>query len=642
MSSQKIRNALGLLQDDEDNEAAWLELQDALTSPDVGLSDEELIDLLGAARREHETRREWSAVANLLEYEIAQCQGSSKEVARLAELARVLEDELLDDKRAVDVYKRWLDLRPDDPTATEAMARVEDQRAVWEELAERKLEEAKGVEDSSIRSSMLSWVAEAKFRFGREQLDLDELMALLEQAIELDPRNRRACMLLERVYRQVERWNDACRILEILATESPVREERFAAWLRLARVVVRKLGAEARGVAAYERALDLVPGYPEAMNFLSDYFSREEQWDHLVALYEDHLRSGAFKSGQDLGILLQIAMVHWRMRGEPDLAEPYFDKVRRTEPAHLGMLSFYRTWCEQRKDTSRLITILTDAQRSLPDGDQKAQLAAEIAQLAENQEDVHKAIEQYKALLRQDPGNREARGALKRLYRQTSAWTSLVDVLRQDLDAIAADDAQGRLEVLREIAAVYRDHIKSDSALVTVLGQILALDDSDVAAVRELCRVYESLQRWRDLLVHQQKLAELSDDPQEKLSLLRSAGKRWMEQFQNVQNATDVFERVFALDPTDEEARQRLRDLYQRRRAWPQLFGLLGKEVEYAAMKRRRFGCSRRWPNWQRRDLTVPRMPSPFTNRFWRSIRTRRESWMPSKNRVNVTRITKR
>ena len=52
MSSQKIRNALGLLQDDEDNEAAWLELQDALTSPDVGLSDEELIDLLGAARRE--------------------------------------------------------------------------------------------------------------------------------------------------------------------------------------------------------------------------------------------------------------------------------------------------------------------------------------------------------------------------------------------------------------------------------------------------------------------------------------------------------------------------------------------------------------------------------------------------------------
>jgi len=580
MSSQKIRNALGLLQDDAENEAAWLDLQDAITAPDVGMSDEELVDLLGAARREHETRREWQAVANLLEYEISQCQGSSQEATRQAELARVLEDELIEDDRALAAYKRLLELRPDDPTATEAIERGEDQRRAWKELTERKLDDTKSVEDASIRSSMLSWVAETEYRYGRAEVALDELVGLLEEAVRLDPRNRRACLLLERFYRQQERWEDACRILEILATESSVREERFAAWLRLARIVVRKLGNEGRGVAAYERALDLSPGYAEAMNFLSDCFSRGEQWDHLVALYEDQLRSGSFKSGQDLGIWLQIAMVQWRMRERPDLAEPYFDKVRRAEPAHPGMLGFYRAWCEEKEDTGKLVTILTDAQRALPDGEQKGQLAAEIARLAENQEDVHKAIEQYKALMRQDPGNPDARSALKRLYRQTSAWTSLVDVLRHELDAVGAEDVPVRLSVLREIAAVYRDSIKSDSALVTVLGQILALDDRDVDAVRELCRVYESLQRWRDLLVHQQKLAELSEDREEKLTLLRAAGKRWMEQFQNVQNATDVYERIFAVDPTDEEARQRLRELYQRRRAWPQLFTLLEKEAE--------------------------------------------------------------
>ena len=34
MSAQKIRTALGLLQDDADNESAWLELQDAITAWD--------------------------------------------------------------------------------------------------------------------------------------------------------------------------------------------------------------------------------------------------------------------------------------------------------------------------------------------------------------------------------------------------------------------------------------------------------------------------------------------------------------------------------------------------------------------------------------------------------------------------------
>ena len=483
---------------------------------------------------------------------------------------------------AAAAYNRLLELRPEDPTAIEAIERAADLRDDWKALCSSKVEEAQSVEDVSIRSSMLSWVAETKYRFGRDETTHEELIDLLRQAVELDPRNRRACLLLERFYRDKEMWEEACSVLEILATESTLREERFAAWLRLARIVVRKLDNDRRGVAAYERALDLYPGYPEPMNFLSDFFSRNEQWDHLVALYEDQLRSGGFKSGQDLGIWLQIAMVQWRMRERPDLAEPYFDKVRRAEPSHPGMLDFYRQWTDVEGDTSKLLTILTDAQRALPEGEQKAELATEIARLAETQEDVHKAIEQYKALLRQDPSNGDARSALKRLYRQTGAWTSLVDVLRHELDAVGTEDPEARLTVLREIASVYRDNIKSDSALVTVLGQILQLDSQDIDAVRELCRVYESLQRWRDLLVHQQKLAELSDDKDEKLELLRAAGKRWLEQFQNVQNATEVYERIFHLEPTDEQARARLRELYQRRRAWPQLFTLLEKEAELA------------------------------------------------------------
>ncbi len=582
MSSQKIRTALGLLQDDADNENAWLDLQDAMTAPDVGMSVQELVDLLEAARREHEARREWTAVANLLEFEISLVRGTPQEVLRQAELARVLEDELLDDERSCKAHARVLELRAGDPTATEALERAEDLRPRWRELAKAKVEDGKAVEDASIRSSMLSWAAEVMFRYGKAEATSDEVIALLKEAVALDPRNRRACLLLERMYREAERWEDVCAVLETIATESTNREERFAAWLRLARVLVRKIGDEARGVAAYERALDLVPGYPEAMNFLSDYFGRTEQWDHLVALYEDHLRSGVVKQGQELGIWLQIAMVQWRMRDRLDLAEPYFDKVRRVDPAHPGMLEFYRQWLKKKGDDARLMTILADAQRALPEGEQKAAIAAELAALAETHEDVHKAIDQYKAMLRQDPENVQARQALRRLYHQTSAWTALVDLLRHELDRTPADDKPARLDLLREIAMVYREHIRSDSALVTVLGQILQLDDRDVAAVRELCRVYEALQRWRDLLVHQQKLAELTDDRDEKLALLRAAGKRWLDQFQNVQNATEVYERIFELDPSDQTAKDRLRELYTRRRAWPQLFALLQAEAESA------------------------------------------------------------
>src|SRR5262252_6778802 len=134
----------------------------------------------------------------------------------------------------------------------------------------------------------------------------------------------------------------------------------------------------------------------------------------------------------------------------------------------------------------------------MADGPERRAIATEIAKLAESSENAPKAIEQFKAVLRTDPENRDAREALKRLYTQTEGWNALVELLRQELERTPQTDAAARAGVLREIAVVYRDRVKNDAALVTVLTQIVQLDENDVDSVRELVRVYETLGRWRD------------------------------------------------------------------------------------------------------------------------------------------------
>jgi tetratricopeptide (TPR) repeat protein len=136
-----------------------------------------------------------------------------------------------------------------------------------------------------------------------------------------------------------------------------------------------------------------------------------------------------------------------------------------------------------------------------------------------------------------------------------------------------------KLPILREVASIYRDHVKSDSALVTVLAQIVALDPSDVAAVRELARVYEALGRWRDLLVTQTRLAEVETDVAAKAELYRAVARRWLDQFSNVQNAIDAYEQVFALVHDDTESRDKLKELYTKRRAYKPLYELLEREA---------------------------------------------------------------
>ena len=80
---------------------------------------------------------------------------------------------------------------------------------------------------------------------------------------------------------------------------------------------------------------------------------------------------------------------------------------------------------------------------------------------------------------------------------------------------------------------MYRLYIKSDTALLSVLGQIVQLDDKldaeDVVEMRELVALYDKLGRHRDLITNQMKLAEITPDIEEKKELYRSAARRWLE-----------------------------------------------------------------------------------------------------------------
>ncbi len=578
MSVETIRLALGRLQDDPENETAWNELAEAVTAPGASNADAER--LLGSARGRHEQRREWGAVARMLELEIDFAAGTPVEAPMQAELARIYQDELCDSDKTKAAYQRLQKLRPGDATAEEALENDDAKRAKWRDLVTRFVSEA-GDGDEGFQASLYASAADTAYRYGGES---GKRLAseYAEKALELDPKSRRAAALAELIYAGFAEWESLARVQAHVLVEGAQKEDRLAAGLRLARTASRKLNDQAGAISAYEKVLAISPGHHDALSFLSEAYSASEAWDKLVALYEDQLRGGSLKGADETGILLQIAMVHWRMRGEPAAAEPYFDRVRRADPTHAGMLNFFREHCAAKGDKPRLATILGDAQRVMADGPEKRAIATEIAKLAESAENAQKAIEQYKSVLRTDPENRDARDALKRLYNVTESWNALVEILRQELDRTPTTEPSARARVLREIAAVYRERVKNDAALVTVLTQIAQLDDQDVDAVRELTRVYEALGRWRDLLQYQQRLAELSTDKDEKASLYRAAARRWVEQFSNVQNAVSAYEALLEVDHSDAEAQSKLKELYLKRRSWPQLYALYEKQLPAA------------------------------------------------------------
>lgn len=629
MSETNLRNALALLQDDPENEEAWQSLASALSNASAtDAANANAKDLLVAARRAHEARREFDAVARLLAHEVELVAGTPEEATRVEELARVLDLEVLDEPGATRAWTRLAELSPGHSEATDAIERAEVKRSKWTELVSRYREEAKIAQDPSLRASLLVSAAEIAYRYGKPALDgttgkaqpkkleglLQKVIGELGKSLELDPKNRRAMMLLERAHRYLGDDAAVAETLERAAEEAPGRDEKVASLLRVGRLYRKRLNNRQRAASAYERVIDLHPAHREATSALVDLFTAGEEWDRLAALYEEQLAAGV-ASDQEGPLLIQVAMVHWRMRGAPEAAEPYFERLRRLEPAHPGLIQFFRDWCGKRDEKARFAQILTDAVRAMPDTAERRALTSELGGMADEGANAARSIEQWKVLLRQDPSNKEAREALKRLYRETAQHGPLADVLRGELERTPSDAKDARLPILRELAELYRQHLHNDAALVTILMQIVNFDPSDVAALRDLARVYEALGRFRDLLTVQMKLAELETSAGAKADLYRSVGKRWLDQFSNVQNAVEAFEKLLLVLPGDAEAVSRLKELYTKRRAYKQLFELYTGEAERAT------GAERRAALIEMAKLAAERLDrSPEAIRLYRQI----------------------
>ena len=163
---------------------------------------------------------------------------------------------------------------------------------------------------------------------------MDEIVRGLREAVTIDPKNARAQHLLERVYRIDSRWDDLSALLESQAESAASKEDRVLGYMRLARVLARKVKAPERAAEFYGKVIDLVPQHAEATSALVDLFTANEMWDHLVSLYDGQLAATG-RGPQEAGTILQVGMVHWKMRGKPEAADPYFERLRKMEPANL-------------------------------------------------------------------------------------------------------------------------------------------------------------------------------------------------------------------------------------------------------------------------------------------------------------------
>jgi len=164
-----------------------------------------------------------------------------------------------------------------------------------------------------------------------------------------------------------------------------------------------------------------------------------------------------------------------------------------------------------------------DRKLGLAEGaDERVEILSEIADIHESgRADLPSAIVQHLQILQEVPASHDAHrrslNALHRLYRQREDWSSLVGIIRQEIEAVATRDGAALLGLYRELGqvnlhqlgnireameayAAVLDRDPKDAVARTDLQSLLQDPDNALAACGILEPIFQAEENWSELV----------------------------------------------------------------------------------------------------------------------------------------------
>ncbi|NVB42031.1 tetratricopeptide repeat protein [Pseudenhygromyxa sp. WMMC2535] len=330
------------------------------------------------------------------------------------------------------------------------------------------------------------------------------------------------------------------------------------------------------------------PSNDEAVAIVLAHLVLAQQADQDPGVIIDRakaLAQRAPRKDEGNAVALLCGEVVWRAGGQPRVAEPYFRRVRRNDAANEAVVGFYRELFSGPSDGSQLMQVLVQARRASKDPDHRFALAEEMASVAQERlGSTDRAIEVWRAVVREDGQDPRAVANLERLYREGRKWTALVELLKDQFDAIADEEAtkQERIDKLLEITELYRKELRLEAMALATLQRILDIDPRHQGSLEVLADTYASSKRWNDLLGVFQRLRDAASedgDKQAEADVLRKVAKIWVEKLGNPQRALEPLNELLELLPGDRGARDMMASIHEQRRDWRALIALRRDEL---------------------------------------------------------------
>ncbi|MDQ2645510.1 MAG: tetratricopeptide repeat protein, partial [Myxococcota bacterium] len=537
----------------------------------------------------------WSRYADVLT-ERAQATFEPEVVKDLyVRLAKVAEDKLGDDRRAVEGYVKAIEQSGDQSELLDALDRLYQRLGDHTALAD-VLERRVSVEDSDKRQ------AELFYRLAVLQNDQfhENARALgsLRTAIERDPEHEAAVSELEKLTREPELFEEAAEVLESvyrtrrhtdrLASLYQKRVEHAdttSAKVEMQKALARVLEDDVRDPREAQRVIEASlltsPGDHELVDELERLAGITGEWSSAGAALEKALEQHA-ELETEAAVELCVRLSGWLKdrASDPAGAERALARALRYDAENddvLARLEALQTGPGRERDLFE--TIRRRAKLQLDDH-KRERLYQQAKEIADGLGDHQAAEAVLRELLSLDDMNSWALDSLTVLRELAGDYKETFELLVRQSE-LSTDPASTR-ELQRKAAGIARDRLEDKPRAIELFEQLFEDDSSDETAATALRSLYAEQGRFQDLGRLIERLIDVATSPSERSKLRIELAKLSEEKFASLDTAIDQLRAVLEDEPGQELAVVHLSELYERTQRDEELASLLSTQIEDA------------------------------------------------------------
>ncbi|MBX3202183.1 MAG: protein kinase [Labilithrix sp.] len=419
---------------------------------------------------------------------------------------------------------------------------------------------------------------------GRDKARAEQTYAAI---VELDPQDDIALVALEDARKALGKYEELVEMLLNKSQAATPGEERGRALAEIGRLYSTELEDPEQAAVAFGQALCEEPTNDEYAAELERLCGAKHQaWSEQLETIGEALKAGTLAQADHVALMARAARWYEQKLGRADMALGAYQQVLAADPANEGaaegMTGIYRR-AQQWPELVSVLMARADVSASAP---KSRDLRAEAAEILETRlNDMARARDLFMTVLSDDPGHGRACDAMARIAERTGDFTTLAQILERRAEARRGLE---KAEALAKVAEVYEDHLNDLAEATRRFEAVLAVDPTNLNALKGLDRIFNRTGKYRELLEVLERQIQSAATPRQKINLYERVAGLHDEEFLDHQAAAEALEAILAIDPAHDGALSALARHYRALERWEPACALYEKHASVTGDATRR------------------------------------------------------